>query len=369
MTDFRPLTKFTYFRGRVALYAILKALGVGRGDRVGMQAYTCIAVPEAVLAAGARPVFIDIESEGLNMDASACTAAMSSGIKAIIVQHTFGLPADVRAIQAVAGRHGIPVIEDCCHSLETQIAGRNVGSFGIAGFYSFEWGKPLVAGVGGSAVTTDVELEAKLARDYAGYISPPHTLDFRIRAQYLAYRLFFRPSFYWGTRRILGNFSNTGLVDSNYHKTYGEGESVEFKYRMIESAKSRLERALAEIPAGTAHSNKIVADYRRGIGNPLIGHIPVPPWASPVYARYPLRSPDKCRLLGAAEKCRVEIAGWYATPVHPLLQSEWKGVGYVAGSCPNAERACSEVVSLPTHRRVTQADADKAVDFLNTFHL
>ncbi len=368
MTASECITKFTYFRGRVALYAILKALGVGRGDEVGMQAYTCIAVPEAVLAAGATPVFIDIEPGGLNLDPAACDAALGPRMKAIIVQHTFGLPADVRRIAAAAKKRGVPLIEDCCHSHLSTVAGQAVGSFGAGSFYSFEWGKPLVAGVGGSAIANDSELERRLELGYAGFEPPPSVLDLRIEAQYLGFRALFRPSLYWGTRRLLGALSKTWLIESSYHTTYGEGENVEFKYRMARSAEYRLRQSVDQIPACALHSNQIVAHYKE-IRNPLFQHVTVPDWAIPVYARYPLVTAHKREILVAAQKCRIELAAWYQTPIHPLLSNEWHRVNYVTGSCPNAERAAAEVVSLPTHRKVNPRGAAKMIEILNAMQI
>ncbi|HUQ48649.1 MAG TPA: DegT/DnrJ/EryC1/StrS family aminotransferase, partial [Gemmatimonadaceae bacterium] len=82
------LTRFTYFRGRVALAAILKALGVTTGDEVLLQAFTCVAVPEAIISIGAIPVYVDVEPGGINMDADDLSAKIGNATKAVIVQHS-----------------------------------------------------------------------------------------------------------------------------------------------------------------------------------------------------------------------------------------------------------------------------------------
>ncbi|HIE26284.1 TPA: hypothetical protein EYP66_03250, partial [Candidatus Poribacteria bacterium] len=87
--------KLTFFRGRVALYAILKALNIGPGDEVATQAFTCVAVPEGIMASGARPVWVDIEVDGYNMDAEDLRRKLTLRTRAIIVQHTYGIPADM----------------------------------------------------------------------------------------------------------------------------------------------------------------------------------------------------------------------------------------------------------------------------------
>ena len=150
------LGELLYFRGRVALHAILNGLGIGSGDEVALQAFTCVAVPEGIMATGARPVWIDIESDGYNMAPESLESRITPRTSAIVVQHTYGIPADLERILSIAERHQIPVIEDCCHTLASTYHGKPVGSFGVASFYSFEWGKPLVAGIGGAAVVNDI---------------------------------------------------------------------------------------------------------------------------------------------------------------------------------------------------------------------
>ena len=150
--DALRLTQCTYYRGRVALAAILKSLGVGRGDEVVIQAFTCVAVPEGVMASGARPVYADIEPGGCNVDPASLEERITSRTRAIVLQHTFGIPAQMDRVMLIAERAGIPVIEDCCHALASQFDGRLLGSIAVARFYSFEWGKPLVARLGGAAV-------------------------------------------------------------------------------------------------------------------------------------------------------------------------------------------------------------------------
>ena len=104
--------QLTYYRGRVALAALLKGLGVGAGDSVAIQAFTCLAVPEAVLATGATPLYVDIEQDRFNMDPPCLAERATASTKAIVVQHTFRIPARMDRIVAIASQHDIPIIED-----------------------------------------------------------------------------------------------------------------------------------------------------------------------------------------------------------------------------------------------------------------
>ena len=109
---------------------------IGEGDEVLVQAFTCVAVPNSVLWAQATPVYADIDAT-LNIDPIDVEKKITNRTKAIIVQHTFGIPADMDALVALAKKHNILLIEDCAHSLGATYKGKKVGTFGDAAFFSF----------------------------------------------------------------------------------------------------------------------------------------------------------------------------------------------------------------------------------------
>jgi dTDP-4-amino-4,6-dideoxygalactose transaminase len=330
-----------------------------------------VAVPEAVLAAGATPVFFDLEPGALTSDPEHCEAALTPRTRALVVQHTFGIPADMERFAELARRRGLPLIEDCCHTYRSTWGGRAVGTFGDAAFYSFEWGKPLTVGLGGAAICNDPELKRRLASLYAAeFEEPPLARDLRITCQYYGFLLGYRPPFYWVARWLNTLLSRAGLAESSYHEEFGERLSGDFRYQMARSCRKRLVRHINEIDAITAHSEWVCGQYRTAIRN---SGVQLPPPFSPanrtVFARYPLWVVDKPRVLAAARKVGVEIAGWYETPVHPLGPSEWAKVSYRAGTCPNAERTSHEVVTLPTRLRCTAKAIGRAIDLINGLRL
>jgi perosamine synthetase len=363
------VTEMTFFRGRVALHAILKALGAKRGDSVALQAFTCVAVPEAILAAGATPQFIDVTAPGFTMDPSDLERKLTPQTKAIVVQHTFGVPGAVAEIAEIANRRGIPLVEDCCHTYLSAVNGRKVGSFGTASFYSFEWGKPLVAGMGGSAVTSDDALRGTLGRQHALLQDPPAARNLRIELEYLGYRVMFRPSLYWIARRLKSVLGSLGVVESSYNSEYGLAISSDFLFRMAPSSRRRLVRAVGDIQRIADHSDWITRQYRERICSPYVTHPISEPGSNVVFGRYPLTSAHRQTIMQRASRHMVEVAGWYSTPVHPLTPEQWSAVGYAGGSCPNAEQRATEILTLPTHIKVTQRDIDRTVEFFNCLHL
>ncbi len=182
---------FAFWKGRVALYAILESLGIGPGDEVIVPGFTCVVVPNAVLYRGARPVYVDIEGTSFTMDVSDIAKKITSRTKAIIVQHTYGIPAEMDAIMAIAVRGGIPVIEDCAHALGSTYKDRIVGSIGAAAFFSSQWSKPYTTGMGGMAVSADRSLCLKLASIQARYSRPGLKEVSLLRLQMSIYHKFF----------------------------------------------------------------------------------------------------------------------------------------------------------------------------------
>ena len=155
--------------GTSALIMAMKALGIGEGDEVITTTNTFIATAEAISYAGARPLLVDIEDESYNMDPGKLEEAITKKTKAIIPVHLYGQPADMDPILQIAEKKGIMVIEDACQAHGAGYKGRNAGSLGTVGCFSFYPGKNLGAYGEGGGVTTDDEQIAqkvKMLRDH-----------------------------------------------------------------------------------------------------------------------------------------------------------------------------------------------------------
>src|SRR5262249_18700640 len=143
----------------------LVALGVGEGDEVITVANAGVPGTVAILQAGARPVFVDVDERGYNLDPAALEAAITPRTRAIMPVHLYGRVADLAPILAIADRHGIAVVEDCAQAHGATYRGRSAGSVGACGCFSFYPTKNLGAlGDGGMVVTNDAALAEKLRR-------------------------------------------------------------------------------------------------------------------------------------------------------------------------------------------------------------
>lgn len=144
--------------GTAGLHLLLEALGVGPGDEVITTPFSFVASANCILYVGATPIFVDINPMTLNLDPEKVEAAITPRTKAIIAVETFGNPADMDRIAAVAQRNEIPLIEDACEALGANYKGRPVGSFGRAAVFAFYPNKQITTGEGGMIVTDDDRL-------------------------------------------------------------------------------------------------------------------------------------------------------------------------------------------------------------------
>jgi len=144
--------------GTQALELALQALGVGPGDEVITTPYTFIATVSAIFAAGARPIFVDIDPDTNLIDPALIEAAITSATRAIVPVHIGGQPCDLDAVLDVASRHGLPVVEDAAQAVGAEWRGRRVGALGDLGTFSFQESKNLSGGEGGALVTDRQDL-------------------------------------------------------------------------------------------------------------------------------------------------------------------------------------------------------------------
>lgn len=148
--------------GTAGLHLCIRALGIGEGDEVIVPSFTFIAAANAIRYERATPVFADIHPGTLNIDPHRIEEAITPRTRAILVVHTFGVPADMPAILEIAGRHGLPIIEDACEAIGAEHRGRKAGSMGHAGVFAFYPNKQITTGEGGVVVTRDEKFAQRI---------------------------------------------------------------------------------------------------------------------------------------------------------------------------------------------------------------
>ena len=374
---------FFFYRGSISLYALLKAMDIQPGDEVILQVFTCDSVPGTIVRAGGQPIYVDIDPRTFNMDPAKIEEKISRRTKAILVQHTYGIPARMDSIMEIARAHKLWVIEDSCHALGSRYRGQEVGTIGDGAFYSFGWHKPLVLGVGGGAIVNNPDLMHKMVDIYDRFGTPSHQELIPLYTQYLAYSLFLTPRLFWSVRSVYRKLSKKGIIAGTSRRRKGTrvqamrsdaspGDRVNANLgkKIIPFQERRLFRKLRSFERAVAHQAWVVSEYERLV--PQAGYQPLEldNEYEPILFKYPLLSDSRQEIFEKASQVGIELSYIFASPVYthnPKMAARWRSYGYQPGMCPNAEYVADRIVALPIHSRVGGRSVQRTLDFLATF--
>ncbi len=356
---FHTKTAVSFNSGRSALVAVLSALGIGEGDEVIVQAFTCVAVPNCVLWAGATPIYVDIDAT-LNIDIQSLKSKITKRTKAIIVQHTFGIPADMTALGTLAKKHNILVIEDCAHSLGATIDERLVGTFGDAAIFSFGRDKIVSSVWGGMAIINDTcrvaTASARLAQ-YHKTLRMPQPL-------WIMQQLFHPIAFWMIIPLYTSGIGKVMLVLLQRLRLLSfpvqpmelnGGQPKEFPSQYPNALASLLLVQLHKLDRYRHARKEVVQYYQQVFKEKSLAHL-----ADTSLLRYPLQVTNPVSLRIAAKRRGILLGNWYAHVIDPA-GSDRDRIGYVSGSCPNAEKIAASIINLPTRISLKEAQAIVAV--------
>ena len=356
---------FAFWKGRVALYAILRGLGVGAGDEVILPGYTCVVAVNPIMYLGAKPIYVDIEPVTYNINPGLIEAKITPRTRVILAQHTYGYPAEMEAILDVANRHGLPVVEDSCLAPGSTYKGRKTGTFGLAAFWSFQWNKTCTTGIGGMATTNDADLAPKieqLGREEA--LRPRFAEAAMLAAERVVHRATVYPKSIMVVQSIFRWLvDHKVVVGSSATAEYKQAADPEFFKTMSRGQARAGLHQLRRLEDNLAHRRHMTRLYDTLLDEQGWPRPRIPSHIDPVLVRYPVRVADKAAALALARKELVELGTWFECPLHQALVALEK-YEYHAGMCPNAEKAAREVVNLPTHPRAKERHARESVEVI-----
>ena len=156
---------FLFANGREGLLALLRSLKLSTDGEVIVQGYTCVVVPNAIEAAGCTTIYADIERDTLNLDCDAVEAAITPKTRAVICQHTFGIPSDTTRLREICDKHSLILIEDCAHVIPDNKGPSSIGKHGDAVLLSFGRDKAISGVTGGAVLCADKDLALLLKRE------------------------------------------------------------------------------------------------------------------------------------------------------------------------------------------------------------
>ena len=286
--------------GTDALHLALIAAGVGEGDEVITTPFTFIATAEAILYVGATPVFVDIDPKTFNIDPNQVEAAVTPKTRAIIPVHLFGQPADMAALQSIAEKNNLKIVEDCAQSFGADIDGKQTGSIGDAGAFSFFPSKNLGCyGDGGLVTTQDAKMaeHLRVLRNHGSWKQYHHSeLGFNSRldelqAVILRAKLKRIDQYNDGRRRVAHRYSKAleemGLTPPHED---GLGKHVYHQYTLLTDKRDQIMAALREQQIGCAvyypiplHQQEVFADACQGLSLPVTESVAARCMSLPVY--------------------------------------------------------------------------------------
>jgi dTDP-4-amino-4,6-dideoxygalactose transaminase len=311
--------------GSDALLLALMASGIGTGDEVITTPFTFIATGGAIARAGAKPVFVDIEAATFNIDVAKIEAAMTARTRAIMPVHLFGLSADMDSILDLAKGRDIAIVEDAAQAIGSTYKGRNVGTIGTYGCFSFFPSKNLGgAGDGGLVTTEDATLAERL--------------------------------------RVIRVH---GSKKKYHHDVLGTNSRLDALQAAILRAK------LAHLEAWTAAREERADRYRKMFAAAQIGEnvvVPEAPVAGSrhVYNQFTIRCRQRDELRESLRATGVPTEIYYPVPLH--LQPAFAYLGYERGDLPVAEQASNEALSLPVFPELTESQQQSVADAIAKFY-
>ncbi len=366
---FQTNNAFAFWKGRVAMYAILKALDVSQGDEVILPGYTCVMDVNPIKYLGAKPVYVDIEPNTFNMNPDLLPAKITDKTKVIIAQHTYGYPCEMDAIAEIAAAGQIPVVEDCCLALGSEYKGKLLGTFGTAAYFSMQWNKPFTTGLGGMAITNDPNIAENINALLHENISMPTAKEVMMLAAQLAvYRMFIYPRTTALAQSIFRYLTKKGAVVGSSSTAEFTPDMADdfFKALSTTQARSGL-RQIKKLGKNLEHRRQMAQLYDK-----LLTEIGWKPRQydnsvmNPVMVRYPVRITEKDKALEQAAHAGVELGSWFECPLHPI-ETPLEAYDYKIGMCPEAEKASREVINLPLHPRASKKTVKQTIEFMSRF--
>ena len=353
--------------GRTAFLAILKCLDFEPGSEVLIQGFTCNAVVNPILAASLKPIFVDIDEKTLNMDANDLENKISGKSRAVIVQHTFGLPADMNRVLEICQKHNLILIEDCAHSLGAKYNGKFVGTFGKTAFFSFGRDKVISSVFGGMAATNDNELARKIKAFQENLPEPSCFWVFQQLLHPILTHFFVMPLYNFGEigKWKLISLQKIGLLSKAVSKKEKQGKLPVKSARKMPGALAILAlNQFKKLERFISHQRQIAEIYDKNLAG--LELILPPSTEGRIYLRYPvlLKTSSTDMILDKARQEKIFLDdGWRKTVVVPPDTNQAK-MGYKTGDCPKAEMVSKQILNLPTHINISEEKVRKIVNFL-----
>ena len=377
---------FSFNSGRSAFLVILESLDLKKNDEVLLQAFTCNAAVNPIIWAGLKPVFVDCDERDFNIELEDLKRKITPRSRVVMVQHTFGLPANIAEILEICQKNNLILIEDCAHSLGAKYRNRKIGTFGKAAFFSFSRDK-VISSVYGGISTTDDEVLAKKLKEFQkkiGYPSYLWTLQQLFHPVLMNFLILPAYSFLRLGKTLLSIFQWLQILSKAVHWKEKRGKKPGYFPKRLPAALAYLaSNQFRKLEKFNNHRKKIAKFYFKSLKDssfelpqafedynpPTASSHPAPNlgagWAprDHIFMRFTIKHQKAHQIIKRAWQKNILIGDWYTTPIAPY-DTKLDKMEYILGSCPKAEKLAKITLNLPTHINISQEKAQKIVDFL-----
>jgi dTDP-4-amino-4,6-dideoxygalactose transaminase len=361
---------FSFNSGRSAFYAILKALNLEQGSEVLLQAFTCNAVPNPVLWADLEPIYVDCNQDDFNISVDDLKAKISSKSKIVVVQHTFGLPANMDEIRAFCAAHNLILIEDCAHSLGAEYNGVKVGIQSKAAFFSFSRDKIISSVYGGMAVTNDNKVAEELEKLQKEFGMPSNFWIFQQILHPILLNYIILPVYnFLDLGKAMLIFSQiTHILSKAVSWQEKKGQRPDYFPKALPNALAMMAiNQLAKLEKFSSHRQKVAEYYFNELKDTKFKLPEKFDNRKSAWLRFTVQHKDAHEIIYEAwHKQNILLGDWYTTPIAPF-DTKIEAVHYKPGSCSNAEYLAKRTLNLPTHINIKKEDAKRVVNFLKNY--
>ena len=334
----------TYGSGRMALYSILKSLKIKQDDEIIIPAYTCAVVANAILYAGAKPIYADINLHDFNIDTNDIIKKITNKTKALYVQHTFGNICDFEKINNIAENNNLYVIEDAAHALGAKINNKKIGSLTTVSFFSTDHSKTINTQLGGFVGTNNKELYTRLTNEYKKLPFLSNIIIKKIIVSFIFEYIFFSKYLYF-----LGKYLYLVLIKLKiifyFDDIYKTKKPLDYPYPCKLSS---FQAALGINELERLNNNLKIRRFKYNTLDKLINdNENLKTLHSPL--RYSILVKNRNKIESKFYNYDLDI--WFKS----VLEGRYRNfheVNYLKGSCKNAEYAASHIINFPTHSRI-----------------
>jgi len=359
--------------GRSAFLSILESLDLTKGDQVLLQAFTCNAAANPIIWAGFSPVYVDCKEDDFNIDPLSLKEKIESlqnqgkNPKAVVVQHTFGQPAEMEEISKICKENNLFLIEDCAHSLGAEYSGKKVGAFGDAAFFSFSRDKAISSVYGGMAVTNSNKFAKKIRELQKQFSQPSFFWIFQQLLHPILMNYLVLPTYRVFGKYLLVFFQITKILSKAVHWKEKQGKKPDYFPKKLSNALAVLaSHQFRKLDQFNKHRQKIARFY---YGNLKDSRFDLPKSflnRRNIFLRFTIKHSRAHKIIKKAWHNNLLIGDWYTSPIAPY-DTKLRDVKYDLGSCPTAEKLAKETFNLPTHINISKKEAKKIIDFLKSF--